>query len=100
MLEIGKRIKELRIQKALTQEQLAMRLWVTKALISAYENGTRFPSLEVLCQLAFTFNVSTDYLLGVNKKQVINVSNLSSSQIGIINSLVEEFSKNSTQNPL
>ncbi|MBQ8459390.1 helix-turn-helix transcriptional regulator [bacterium] len=92
MLEIGKKIKELRIQKSLTQEQLAKRLWVTKALISAYETGSRFPSLEVLVQLAYTFNVSIDYLLGVNKKQVIDVSNLSPSQIEIVNRLIVEFS--------
>ena len=93
MIEIGERIKELRKQIGLTQEQLAKRLWVTKSIISAYENGTRFPSLEILRQLAYTFNVSTDYLLGVNKKQFLDITNLKSSQIKIINSLIAEFQK-------
>ena len=93
MIEIGTKIKELRKQKNLTQEQLAKRLWVTKSIISAYENGARFPSLEVLVQLAYTLNVSTDYLLGVNKKQLLDVSKLKNSQIKILNNLIEEFKK-------
>lgn len=91
MIEIGKKIKELRKQKQLTQEQLAKRLWLTKAIISAYENGLRFPSLEVLMQLAYTFNVTTDYLLGVDKKQYLDVSKLKPSQIEVVNKLIEEF---------
>lgn len=94
MIEIGSRVKELRNQKNLTQEQLANRLSVTKSVISAYENGFRFPSLDVLIQLAYIFNVSTDYLLGVNKKRVLDVSKLSLSQVEIINKLIEEFTSN------
>lgn len=93
MIEIGEKIKTLRKQMGLTQEQLAKRLWVTKAIISAYENAARFPSLEVLIQLAYIFNVSTDYLLGVDKKQALDVSNLTPNQIKIINSLIKEFHK-------
>ena len=77
MLEFKTRLKELRKQKSLTQEQLAKRLWVTKSIVSAYELGTRFPSLDVLIKLAYTFNVSTDYLLGINKKRSLDVSDLS-----------------------
>jgi len=91
MIEIGKRIRELRKQKHLTQEVLAQRLEMTKAIISAYENGTRFPSLEILVQLAYIFNVSTDYLLGVNKKQVIEVTKLKPRQIEILNNIIKEF---------
>lgn len=93
MIEIGSKIKQLRGQKNLTQDQLASRLSVTKSVISAYENGLRFPSLEVLIQLAYVFNVTTDYLLGVNKKQVLDVSKLTPSQIEAINKLIEELKK-------
>lgn len=48
---------------------------------------------EVLIQLAYVFNVTTDYLLGVNKKQVLDVSELTLSQIEAINKLIEEFKK-------
>lgn len=91
MLDFGNRIKALRKQKNLTQEQLAKRLWVTKSIISAYESGTKYPSLDMLVKLAQTFNVSTDYLLGVNKNSYLDISGLSESQIGLLNNLAEEF---------
>lgn len=91
MIEVGSKIKQLRISKNLTQDQLANRLSVTKSVISAYENGLRFPSLEVLIQLSYVFNVTTDYLLGVNKKRIVEVSDLSESQIELLNKLIEEL---------
>ena len=93
MLEFGNRIKTLRKQKGLTQEKLAKRLWVSKSIISAYESGAKYPSLDILINLAYTFNVSTDYLLGVNKKQLLDISNLNSAQIEIVNKIIEEFRK-------
>lgn len=91
MLELNERIRALRKQKGLTQEQLAKRLWVTKSIISAYESGVRYPSLEMLIKLARIFFVSTDYLLGVNSKQTLDVSELSQHQITIIKNIIDEF---------
>ena len=48
---------------------------------------------EVLIQLAYVFNVTTDYLIGVNKKQVLDVSEVTPSQIEAINRHIEEFKK-------
>ena len=91
MQELGKKIKKLRTQKNLTQTQLAQRLWVTKALISAYEAGTKFPSLDMLVKLAYSFHVSTDYLLGIDKKQSLDITNLTETQINILKNLISEF---------
>lgn len=93
MLEFCNRIKNLRKNKKLTQEQLAKRLWVTKSIISAYESGTKYPSLDMLIKLAQTFNVSTDYLLGVNKSAYLDITKLTESQINILNNIIEEFVK-------
>ena len=92
MLEFKTILKKLRMQKSLTQEQLAKRLWLTKSIVSAYELGTRFPSLDVLIKLSYTFNVSTDYLLGINRKRVLDVSELNDGQIALINNLISELS--------
>lgn len=94
MLSFGQRLKELRNQKDLTQDQLAQRLWVTKSIISAYESGARYPSLDMLIKLSQTFNTTTDYLLGVNKSESLNITNLSKEQKHILNKLVDEFQKN------
>ena len=93
MLGFGNRLKSLRMQKALSQEQLADRLGVTRSLINAYETSRRFPSLDMLIKLAYSFNVSTDYLLGVDKTKKIDISELSDEHSSILRSLIEQFKK-------
>ncbi len=61
---IGKRIKELRIKKGLSQQQLGDIIGVTKVSICGYENGTRIPSLETFELMSDLFGITTDYLLG------------------------------------
>ena len=61
---IGKRIKDMRLEKGLSQQELGDLLGVTKVSICGYENGTRTPSLETFGLLAEVFNTTTDYLLG------------------------------------
>ncbi len=61
---IGKRIKDMRIEKGLSQQELGELLGVTKVSVCGYENGTRTPSLETFNLLADVFGTTTDYLLG------------------------------------
>lgn len=90
-------LKNLRIEKGLNQTELAEKLFINKSMISSYEKGTRMPSLDVLMQLTFIFNVSIDYLLGVQRDEVedkqksIDVSGLNDTQIKIIENLIDEF---------
>lgn len=58
------RLKKLRIEKGLSQEELSNTLALNKSTICCYEKGTRVPSLEVLIKLSDYFEVSIDYLLG------------------------------------
>lgn len=58
------RIKELRLERELSQQDLAKKIKVNKQTISQYERGVREPSFETLLALCDFFNVSTDYLLG------------------------------------
>lgn len=58
------RVKELRKQKHITQEELGKVLDIQKAAISKYENGRAEPSTEVLKKMSSFFGVSIDYLLG------------------------------------
>ncbi len=86
-------LKKLRTNKGLTQTQLAKRLWLNKSIISAYENETRTPSLEVLIKLSNEFNVSIEYLLGIEREKTINVTGLNEEQITIVSSLVDLLRK-------
>ena len=65
MVDFGNRLKTLQIQNSYTQVQLAQKLGVTKSVISAYENGLRMPSYDILITISKVFKVSTDYLLGL-----------------------------------
>ena len=61
---IGKRIKLLRIQKRLSQEELGNYLGVTKVSICGYKKEKRVPNADNLEKLANFFGVSIDYLYG------------------------------------
>lgn len=58
------RIKELRTEAGLTQQELADRLGISKQAISAYETGIRRPSFDIADALADFFGVSIGYLSG------------------------------------
>lgn len=59
------RLKELRLEKDLSQTKLAEKLGVDFRTISNCENGVRKPDIDTVVNIAKYFEVSTDYLLGV-----------------------------------
>ena len=61
----SERLKELRIEKGVGQVELAKTLNVSKGIISLWENGLREPKLSNLIALAKFFEVSLDYLVGL-----------------------------------
>lgn len=89
MVEFGHKLKELRTQKNLTQKQLAELIGVKNSIISFYEVGDRFPSPEVIVKLAAVLHTSTDYLLGVEKGETIDVTGLNEEDKILVRSLVD-----------
>ncbi|HHU55645.1 MAG TPA: helix-turn-helix domain-containing protein [Acholeplasmataceae bacterium] len=63
---IGQIIRKLRIERNLTQEELAEQLNVTAQAISKWENEIGMPDISLIVPLASVFNVSTDVLFGLN----------------------------------
>ncbi len=61
---LGNRLKSLREELNLKQEELANRLSVSASAIGMYERGSREPNNELTLRFANFFEVSTDYLLG------------------------------------
>lgn len=59
-----KRIRDLRIDRDLTQQQIAQLLNISQATYSRYENGNLDVPSSVLIKLANFYNVSVDYILG------------------------------------
>jgi len=90
---IGDRIKELRTSKRLSQSELAERIGVTRATISAYELGSRLPSYDVLIKIAQQFHVSTDNLLGLSSKHSIDVTDLNQKQRNTLHEVVSTYKR-------
>ncbi len=88
MVNFGDKLKALRIERKLTQKQLADQVGVTISTISSYESGSRYPSYDILISLSRIFHVSTDYLLGLEKAKTVDVNGLSDREIEVIRRLI------------
>lgn len=62
----GERLKAVRNARKETQRDMAERLGVTVRTIANWEAGDRTPTIEMLSQIASTYSVTTDYLLGMD----------------------------------
>ena len=67
-LSFGERIRNLREDKDLTQSELGEQVNMTQRKISYIERGKYEPSIDDIVSLCKFFNVSSDYLLGINDK--------------------------------
>lgn len=65
MDKFSERLKELRLDKNLTQTQLSKETGLSQACIAKLENGSRMPSVDTVIALAKYFKCTTDYLLGL-----------------------------------
>lgn len=93
MVDFGNVLKTLRLKNNFTQAQLAQKLGLTKSVISAYETGLRLPSYDILIHIAKIFNVSTDYLLGLENKHEIDLSGLTDEEITALLALIKAMKK-------
>ncbi len=90
-------LRNLRKEKGITQAELARQLYMNKSMISAYEKESRMPSLDVLIKMSEFFNVTLDYLLGVerehtnDKDRTIDVSGLNDKQINALKEIIKAF---------
>lgn len=62
-MDFGTQIKKIRTNSKLTQEQLAQKLNVSRQTISSWENNRNLPDLQMVVQIAQTFNLSLDQLI-------------------------------------
>lgn len=67
--KIGMFLKELRVEKNLTQEKLAELLGVTNRSVSRWENGNNMPDLSLLMEIANIYGVGVDEILDGKRKE-------------------------------
>ena len=87
----GLRLKTLRLQKDLTQIELAKKLDITRSSVSYYEKNAVYPSIEMLIKICQYFNVSADYLLGLSDIKEFQISHLNDEQVEIILNVIRQF---------
>ena len=68
------RLKQLRENEGLSQEELAEQLGISEPQIWRYEKGESSPRADVLTKLATFFTVSADYLLGISDNPAVSLS--------------------------
>jgi transcriptional regulator with XRE-family HTH domain len=90
----AERIRALREARGWTQAELARRLSITRNGVNSWEQGLSMPSPICLVDLAKLFSVSTDYLLGVERLEMVNVTGLNESDIALLSQLADRLREN------
>ncbi|WP_413474189.1 helix-turn-helix domain-containing protein [Streptococcus parauberis] len=89
------RLRNLRKKHNFTQEYVAERIGVSKSTIYKYESLAMPPSLESVYKLSLLFNVSVDYLVGLNKESYFHLNGFSENQqtfmLNVIQGLKDDF---------
>lgn len=88
---VAEKIRQLREKNNFTQAILAKKLNVTRSAVNAWEMGISVPSTALIVDLAKLFQVSTDYLLGVNETATLDISMLNDKETIILYELVQYF---------
>lgn len=103
-MSFGNRLKNLRIEKHLSQAVLAQKLGISTNAISQYETNKRFPDKQGLISICKFFCVTSDYLLGLSDiprpslpliKLSESCKTYSDTQIAAINKLIAAFNNKS-----
>ena len=65
-MNYNERIKNARLNKGLSQEEVAKSLEITRGCYAHYEQGIREPSIDLIKKLCILLDVSADYLIGLS----------------------------------
>lgn len=87
----GDMIKNLRQSHNLNQVQLAGSLNVSKQTVSNWENNNILPSIEMLVKISQFFSVSTDYLLELDSRSYIEVTDLTDVQLAHVRQIIDDI---------
>ena len=86
-MELSKKIKQIRNENKLTQEQFAEKMLVSRTAVSKWENGTCYPSIDYLKYMSQTFKISLDKLL--SNEEILEIAKIENqSNISKYNSLL------------
>ncbi len=88
---LNEKIKELRLSFGISQVKLAEDLGVSKQCVSNWENDNVQPSIDMLIKIVKYFNVSCDYMLGIQAQTQLDVSGLKEHEVAHLKLLVKDL---------
>lgn len=91
LFTLADRIKSLRESAGLTQSELARILGLSRSGVNAWEMGLSIPSTQYVVELAKSFHVSTDYLLGMEETSTISIKGLTQKQVSALLDVIQCF---------
>lgn len=94
--EIGRRIKEIREEKGLTQSKLAEIAHIARVSVGNYERGIRIPKADVMHSIAVALGVSVDDLLGRTREEIVRGANTEGNEISGRVSLTDAITSSET----
>ena len=89
--KLHEQIRKLREARRMNQVELGKRLGVSKQSICNWETDNAQPSVEMLVRMASFFSVSTDYLLGFEPREYLDVTGLPDETIAHLRQIVEDL---------
>ena len=95
ILAFGKALRNLRLSRGMSQGQLAKKIGISVSMIGLYENSSRMPSFETFINISRTFDVSADFLLGLEDsgRSPFDLEGLTDGQMQTIFSIIGEYQK-------
>ena len=92
MKNMSNRLRLLRLEKRISQGNMAKKLQISQSGYSKYENGTAEPNIDTLCKLATMFNISVDELIGhtelKDKSNIVNLDYLDNTRKNLIKEIL------------
>ena len=91
---IGERVRKIRQLYGLTLEEFGDKIDVHFSTVSNWESGIYIPKTEEIVKMSIAFNITSDYMLGLDNKMYVNCDGLSEEEIIHIQLLVGDIKKN------
>ena len=92
-MTLNENIRRLRMARNISQVDLAKALGVTKQSISNWENNNIQPSIDMLIRICDYFRVTTDYMLGLEERNYIEISGLTDYELAHITAIIDDIQK-------
>lgn len=96
MFDFGMLLRKLRKQHGYSQEVLGNKIGKSKSVVSSYENNLKIPPVDILTSLALLYNVSLDYLVGIDKNEMVSIEGLDPKQRELLHAIMDELQHKTT----